>query len=90
VFFKGSRYEKVPEGTFTDAGGRTIPYKLTRFIPDTPAITGHRVVTPGYLSVLGVRLTKGRLLSESDTADAPLVVVINEDLSEDGRNMSAI
>jgi hypothetical protein len=44
VFFKGSRYEKVPEGTFTDAGGRTIPYKLTRFIPDTPAITGHRVV----------------------------------------------
>ena len=49
--------------------------------PDDVPITGHRVVTPGYLSVLGVRLKKGRLLSESDTATAPLVVVITEELA---------
>jgi hypothetical protein len=55
VFFKGSRYEKVPEGTFTDAGGRTIPYKLTRFIPDTPAITGHRVVAGERLDHIAAR-----------------------------------
>ena len=49
--------------------------------PHDVPITGHRLVTPGYLSLLGVRLMKGRLLSESDTATAPLVVVITEDLA---------
>ena len=32
MFFKGSRYEKVPEATLTDASGRVIRYKTTRFI----------------------------------------------------------
>jgi predicted permease len=49
--------------------------------PDDVPITGHRVVTPDYLRLLGVRLTRGRLLSESDTADAPRVVVITEELA---------
>jgi predicted permease len=49
--------------------------------PNDVPITAHRVVTPGYLRLLGVRLTKGRLLSESDTADAPPVVVITEELA---------
>ncbi|HEU4928146.1 MAG TPA: ADOP family duplicated permease [Vicinamibacterales bacterium] len=49
--------------------------------PNDVPITGHRVVTPGYLRLLGVRLMKGRLLSESDTAAAPLVVVITEELA---------
>jgi len=44
MFFKGSRYEKVAENTFTDATGRAIHYKATRFIPDTPAVVGHRVI----------------------------------------------
>lgn len=45
MFFKGSRYAKVPEHTITDAHGRSIRYKATRFIPDTqPAVVGHRVV----------------------------------------------
>ena len=38
-----------------------------------------RVGTSGYLKMLGVRLLEGRLIEESDGADArPLVVVINE------------
>ena len=49
--------------------------------PNDVPITGHRVVTPDYLRLLGVRLTRGRLLSESDTVDAPRVVVITEELA---------
>ena len=40
MFFKGSRYEKVPEATLTDAGGRVIRYKTTRFIDDPLALVG--------------------------------------------------
>jgi hypothetical protein len=43
MFFKGSRYAKVPEQTIVDANGRTIRYKTTRFIPETRASSGHRV-----------------------------------------------
>jgi putative ABC transport system permease protein len=49
--------------------------------PNDVPITGHRVVTPDYLRLLGVRLTRGRLLLDSDTADAPRVVVITEELA---------
>jgi predicted permease len=49
-------------------------------VNDVP-ITAHRVVTPGYLDVLGVRLVQGRLLSPSDHADAPRVVVVTEALA---------
>lgn len=44
MFFKGSRYEKVPEATLTDAAGRVVRYKTTRFIVDPRAIVGHRVL----------------------------------------------
>ncbi len=44
MFFKGSRYAKVPDQTLTDADGRTIRYKGTRFIPDTPAQVGHIII----------------------------------------------
>lgn len=44
MFFKGSRYEKVPEATITTADGRVIRYKVTRFIVDPLAVVGHRVL----------------------------------------------
>ena len=43
MFFKGSRYERVPTLGLTDASGRVIAYKATRFIPATPALVGHQV-----------------------------------------------
>jgi nucleoid-associated protein YgaU len=43
MFFKGSRYEKVPTREIADASGRIVRYKATRFIPDTPAAVGHQV-----------------------------------------------
>ena len=45
VFFKGSRYERVAEATLHAArAAACIRYKTTRFIADTPAVVGHRVV----------------------------------------------
>ena len=43
MFFKGSRYEKVPTRAFTDATGRVIAYKSTRFIAATVPMEGHLV-----------------------------------------------
>jgi len=37
--------------------------------------------TPGYLEALGVPLTRGRSVAESDSAQAPGVVVINQSLA---------
>ena len=34
MFFRGSRYEPIPEAELTAANGRTIRYKRVRFIPD--------------------------------------------------------
>jgi len=44
MFFKGSRYAKVPDAVISDGSGREVSYKTTRFIPDTPALVGHTVV----------------------------------------------
>jgi hypothetical protein len=41
MFAKGSRYENTLENEITDASGRVIRYKTTRFIPPTPAQVGH-------------------------------------------------
>lgn len=43
MFFKGSRYEKVPTRTLTDPSGRVIAYKSTRFISPTQPMEGHLV-----------------------------------------------
>ena len=45
MFFKGSRYEKVTDAMITDPSGRIIRYKTSRYIPDTQAIVGHRVIS---------------------------------------------
>ncbi|MES2524186.1 MAG: ABC transporter permease [Gemmatimonadota bacterium] len=39
---------------------------------------GRRVVTPGYLGSLGVRMVGGRDITDADRADAPRVVLVNE------------
>lgn len=43
MFFRGSRYENVPEAELVTADGRTIRYKRIRFIPDTPGSVPYRV-----------------------------------------------
>ena len=39
--------------------------------------TIERVVSPGYFSALGLRVTAGRALSEADTMSAPQAIVVN-------------
>lgn len=41
-----------------------------------------QVVTPGYMESLGIRLSKGRFLHASDSANAPMVAVINSTMAE--------
>ncbi len=38
-------------------------------------------VDPGYLRVMGIPLVKGRFLSETDTRDSEIVVVVNEEMA---------
>lgn len=53
MFFKGSRYEKVPTAVHTDAAsGRVIRYKTVRFIAPVTATTTHRVAAGERLDLL--------------------------------------
>lgn len=43
MFFKGSRYAKVPTEEIAEANGRVTQYKRIRLIPETRAQMGHGV-----------------------------------------------
>ena len=55
------------------------------FIERQPAVHGrdlrHRSITSGYLETLGLPLVAGRSIEATDTADRPLVVVVNQTLA---------
>jgi predicted permease len=46
--------------------------------PDTPTRSHWRAVTPGYFETIGMTIVRGRALTRTDDARAPLVVVVNE------------
>jgi putative ABC transport system permease protein len=51
--------------------------------PDGQQHTSHfRRVSPQYFTVMRIRLRAGRTFSEADTAEAPLVVVVSQQLAE--------
>jgi putative ABC transport system permease protein len=66
-------------GDFDTAG--TQPEGLT-FGPGQMPYPERYIVTPGYLSALRIALVRGRLLSEADDENAPLVVLISETAAE--------
>jgi hypothetical protein len=43
MFFRGSRYEHVPEAEITDLAGRTVRYKRMRFVPEAESALGETV-----------------------------------------------
>ena len=45
------------------------------------SVPGMQWATPGYFAALGIPLRQGRLFTEADRADAPLVAVVNERLA---------
>ena len=64
--------------------GVTIHFNRAAYPPrgaDDYIMAGLRAVTPNYLSMLGVPLIRGRLLSDRDREGAPLVVVVNESMA---------
>jgi hypothetical protein len=52
MFANGSRYQAVPNGVFTDATGRQVPYKLLRLTPDAPTIQVHIVAQGDRLDLI--------------------------------------
>jgi putative ABC transport system permease protein len=64
--------------------GYGVPYTIAgRAVVDRaqrrPAF--FKIVSPSYFTALGIRLVKGRALSDADTAGAPPVALINETLA---------
>ncbi len=49
-------------------------------VPDTPTRAHPRSVTVDYFKTIGMTLVSGRLFTEADREDAPLVAVVNETL----------
>lgn len=65
LLMKGNMWEFVPEQQANTAR------------PGEALSVNYRVVSPGYLSALGLPLLSGRRLAATDTADRPLVAVVN-------------
>lgn len=55
--------------------------EIARSSQDAGISADFNAVSTGYLEALGVRLVRGRLLAETDTADTPRVAVIDEGLA---------
>jgi predicted permease len=57
------------------------PYRIDGMpLGDMPAIAHYRIVVPGYVEAMRIPLRAGRTFTDADTADRPLVVIVNETL----------
>ena len=66
-------------GDFSDSVILAEGYQMT---PGESLISPYRVAaSPGYIEALGVPLRSGRTFTDSDTADAPRVVMVDERLA---------
>ncbi|UCG89022.1 MAG: ABC transporter permease [Gemmatimonadota bacterium] len=50
-------------------------------VDEQPPTTSRVFASPGYFEVMGISLVSGRLFDERDREDAPLVVVINQEMA---------
>jgi hypothetical protein len=55
MFFRGSRYEAVPETEITTPEGRTVRYKRARFIPETPGVLPYTVAQGDRLDLIACK-----------------------------------
>jgi hypothetical protein len=58
MFFRGSRYEPIPEAELLTPEGRTIRYKRVRFIPATPGALAQLVAQGDRLDLIAYRTFK--------------------------------
>lgn len=55
MFFRGSRYEAVPNTELTTADGRMIRYKRLRFIPETRGVLPYLVSQSDRLDLIAYK-----------------------------------
>jgi putative ABC transport system permease protein len=70
----------LPLGANFDTAG-TEPEGFVHGPGETPYPERY-IVTPGYFAAVGIRLVRGRLLTEADHENAPLVVLISNTAAE--------
>jgi putative ABC transport system permease protein len=62
------------------------PFYIMRFegrpqvTPSQAPIASYVAVTPGFFDAMGMRILRGRAITERDTAESPLAVVVNQTL----------
>ena len=56
MFFRGSRYEAIPDAELTTTDGRVIRYKRVRFIPDTRGVLPHLVTQGERLDLIAYQV----------------------------------
>ena len=62
-------------------GRRGVGIEGRQSDPDAPTRAHPRSVTPGYFAAIGVQLIAGRQFTAADTANAPLVVIVNDTMA---------
>ncbi|HEX4945694.1 MAG TPA: ABC transporter permease [Blastocatellia bacterium] len=63
------------------SGLSTIEYERTGQAPGQLAATDDTIITPEYFRALGIPLLQGRSFTEQDNAQAPLVVLLDEQVA---------
>lgn len=86
MFFRGSRYESIPNAELTTPDGRTIRYKRVRFIPETKGTFAHRVIDGDRLDLIAYKSYKD---SEQfwRICDANTALLPEELVEEPGRRL---
>jgi len=75
AFTDGMPLQGVPTVMFFQIATRPVVERAQRPLAD------YRLVSPSYFRVLGLRLRRGRVLSDLDRPHTPLVAVINETMA---------
>jgi putative ABC transport system permease protein len=69
----------LPVTSGFDSTGIDIEYQLVQ--PGHEPMVDRYIMTPGYLQALGIRLQRGREITEQDGENAPLVLLVSEGLA---------
>jgi len=63
------------------SGMSSVYFERTNQEPGTLDATDDTITTPGYFHAMGIPLLQGRSFTEQDTTNAPLVVVVDEQVA---------
>jgi putative ABC transport system permease protein len=69
----------LPLSSGFDSTGFNVEYQPTQ--PGQEPMADRYIMTPGYLQALGIRLERGRELTDQDVGNAPPVMLVSESLA---------